>query len=122
MVAGAAFLLVNYLKRAKEGAAESGRSGRFRAIEVLSWVAVATFLFFISSFNLMTSLERAGAVSIAFLAGALIFLPVAIRRTTAIERRLARLPKGVTVGLLIVMLATASLFAAIAWVRPPGFI
>jgi hypothetical protein len=116
---GCCFLLWRYLSRPAE---PPTRRIALLLAEVPSWIAVAVFLFFVSGFTLLTTFERLGIVSTAFLAASVVCLPVVLLRRTALERRLADLPGALVLAVLLLLLAGASA-ATVAYLRtPPAFI
>ena len=92
-------------------------------IEIVSWVAIAVFVFLISQLDLMTPFERVGAVCTAFLVSTAISLPVVlVRRGTALERRLDRVSNGVAMGVVLLVVVVTCVVAAVYWWRPARFI
>jgi hypothetical protein len=115
----AGFLLSRYLA----GSAEpSGRRGVLALLEVAAWLAVAMFLFFVSGVHLMRGLERVGAACAASIGAAIVWLPVAVLRRTALERRLARLSKAAAITALLLFVGAAGAAAIAYLVTPPAFI
>jgi hypothetical protein len=112
---GCGFLAWRFLARLSATA-----SGTFLIIgEILSWAAVAVFLFFVSAFNLQTPVERVGLSSVFFLLTSAACVPLVLLRETALEARLKRLPKSALAGLLFLLLAAAG-FAAARYVLAPA--
>jgi len=116
---GSGFLLARFLSKPSDRAM---RSVLLLAIEGVSWVAVGTFLYFVSGFNLMSGLERSGAACTSFLVASAASLPIVLLRRTALERRLAPLPSAVTVTLLLLILVVSGLATIAYLVAPPAFI
>lgn len=115
---GSGFLLWRYLRRP---AATAG-SIPVLATEVLSWVAIAVFLFFVSAINLQSTAERIGLSSQFFLLTSCIWLPWVFRRETALEARIKRLPKVASVVVLLVILAAAGSGVTAFFLAPPHLI
>ena len=87
-LSGCGFLSFRHLLKPHDS---SARKILLLGIESASWIAIARFLFFVSSINLMTPLERVRVVSMVFLVSRTVFVPVVLLRRTALERRLGRL-------------------------------
>jgi hypothetical protein len=104
------FLLWRYL--AKPGAPPA-RPVPLLLAEAVSWIAIARFVVFVSAINLLVGIGRVGFVCQWFLLGAVISLPVVIRRRTSLEERLAAWPRPLAIAalLLILSLATAAVIA-----------
>jgi hypothetical protein len=110
-------LVYGYVIRRADAA---GRTGG-RVVEAASWVAVIAFLIVGSGINLLVGVERAGVVADSFLLLTLLGLPVVILRRTALEGRLAHLPRpAVRIGAMAA-LVVAGLIALIDFATPTRF-
>lgn len=118
-VFGSAFLLVRFLGKT---ANRSPGAHAMRIAEAAAWVVIAAFLFFVSGVNLMTGVERSGAVSTFFLAASVCWLPVVAVRKTALEARLTQLPRRVAIVMLIVVVAVSGISMINFIVTPSAFI
>jgi hypothetical protein len=106
VLAATAFLLFRYLARPSVVPPRMAS----KILEVLSWVVVTTFLVVVSGVNLLVGIERVGASAGIFLVVSLVWLPILIKRRTAIEHRLARLPArgaGLIAGVIAIFAAIA---------------
>jgi hypothetical protein len=111
-------LVYRYVIRRAE-AARTGAAGC--VVEAVSWVVVIAFLIVGSGIKLLVGVARAGVVADSFLLLTLLELPVVILRRTAVERRLARLPRaGVRIG-ATAALVVAGLVALIDLATPARF-
>lgn len=122
---GSGLLLWRYLRKPTEPPAPTAGTRRavlIFALEGASWIAIATFAYFISGFTLMTSAERVGAACTAFLFTGAGCLPLALARRTALERRLAALPSAAAAILLLLLLVATGAAAAAYLLAPPAFI
>ena len=120
---GSVFLLWRYLRKPTEpSAAGTSRAVIIFGLEGASWIAIATFAYFISGFTLMTSAERVGAACTAFLLTSAGCLPLALARRTALERRLAALSGTAAAVVLLLILAASGAVAAAYLLTPPVFI
>lgn len=120
---GSGWLLWRYLRKPTASpAARTPRAVLVFGLEGASWIAIATFAYFISGFTLMTSAERVGAACTAFLLTAAGCLPLALARRTALERRLAALSSTAAALLLLLILAASGAVAAAYLLTPPAFI
>ncbi len=119
LLLGGAFLLRRLLARPRERPPERRPPW---LLDAASWIVVAGALYLISGANLMRGLERLGAVCTFFLAGAVLGLPILLRRQTAVETRLARLPRTASLILLTAIVGLAG-WAMVAYLTaPPAFI
>jgi len=116
-VLGCGYLLVRYL--ARPGAP---RRLPLLLLELPSWIAVLALLFFLSNYSLVTSFERAGGVCVAFLAALALCLPVALLRRTALEERLGRIPIGVAMAVVLLVIATTAVVAVVHLTTPDRFL
>lgn len=98
------FLLWRYLSKPSE---RTMRRLPALVAEGISWVVVARFLVVVSAINLVRGAERVGVAAQWFLAATAISLPIALTRRTALQRRLASLPKGIVVAALLSILGIA---------------
>ena len=76
--------------------------------EGVSWIVIARFLFLMSGIHLLRGAERMGVASKWFLVATAISLPVVLMRQTALQRRLAALPKAVVTAMLLLILGLAA--------------
>ncbi len=120
---GSGLLLGRYLRKPTEPPPTAGTP---RAVlflgEGASWIAIATFAYFLSGFTLMTAAERVGAACTAFLLTSAVCLPLALARRTALEQRLAALPSTAAAVLLLLILAASGAAAVNHLLTPPAFI
>jgi len=91
-------------------------------IEVASWVTVAALLLFVSQIHLLRGLARWGSVSMFFLVASAICFPLVWTRPTAIEHRLARLPRALVVVALFAVLALSGITLYLFLTTPARFI
>jgi drug/metabolite transporter (DMT)-like permease len=117
-VLGGGYLLWRYLSRPSE----PRRQLPLALVEAVSWLPVGVLLYFISGFALMTSIERIGAASAAFLVSSGACLPIVLARPASLERRLARLPRPVLVAVTFLVLMASGLAAMFYLKRPARFI
>jgi hypothetical protein len=115
---GSGFLLWCYLARP---AANSGGIPLLVA-EILSWDAIAIFLFFVSAIGLQDTAQRIGFASMCFLLTSLLCLPLVIWRETALEAWIRGLPRAMSAAALAVVIATASIAIATYFLIPSHFI
>lgn len=117
-------LLGRYLRKPIEPPPTAGTSRAllFRGLEGASWIAIATFAYFLSGFTLMTSAERVGAACTAFLLTAAGCLPLSLMRRTDLERRLAALSSTAAAVLLLLLLSVSGVAAVTFLLTPPAFI
>lgn len=114
---GAGFLLWRYVSRSPDPPA---RRLPLLVLEGLGWIAVVVFLYFVSGFTLLTTAERVGLASTAFLTASVLCLPVVLlRRGTALERRLSPLPDAAAIALLLLVLV-ASAAATVSYLTTPA--
>lgn len=92
------------------------------AIEVVSWTGIVIFLFLISRFNLFTLFERAGLFCTFFLLASVLCLPLISLRNTALKQRLKKLPRGIALSVLILVLASSGLLVIVYQFSSPQFI
>ena len=116
---GGILLLRHFLSKPKEPETTQSLSW---FLEALSWVVVVAFLYLISGVNLMKGLERLGAVCTFFLATSAGCLPILLLRPTIIERRLARLPRRVSVIALILIVIVSGIAMLSYLTTPPTFV
>jgi len=96
---------------------------RFILLEIVCWTGVIAFLGIISGFTLMTVSERIGLSSAFFLLASVGILPLILfRNTNALEQRLMRLPSGITIIALIVVLTLSGLATMTYLLGTPAFI
>jgi hypothetical protein len=115
---GTSFLLWRYLARPPITA----RSIPPLVAEILSWGAIAVFLYFVSAINLQRTAERIGSSSTSFLMTSLVWLPLVLWRETALEARIERIPRAVCATVLVIVLTAAGIAAARSFLVPPHFI
>jgi hypothetical protein len=115
---GSGFLLWRFLSKPTDRAMNI----LFLLIEGISWIAITVFLILISRFNLQTGFERFGLFCTFFLLTSLCFLPLVLMRKTALEQRLTRLPKSVSISALLVLLALSGLVMIAYLLSTPAFI
>jgi hypothetical protein len=115
---GSGFLLWRYL--AQPPIAASGIP--LLVAEILSWGAAAVFLFYISGFTLLETVHRVGLASLLFLLTSLLCLPLVIWRETALEARIGRLPRAMSLVALVIVLAAAGIAIAAYFLIPPHLI
>jgi hypothetical protein len=116
---GCGFLLRRYL--AKPGAPVA-REALLWSLEAISWLLVVAFLYFLSGVNLLRGGERFGAVCTAFLAASSAALPFLLLRPTRLETRMARLPRGVSVVALLLILGVSILAMSLYLTSASAFI
>ena len=118
MLACSSFLCWIYLSKPAER-----KTGFLRLSgEAASWYVVVWFLVFVSGVNLQVGFERFGSMSVLFLAAWLACLPLVLLRRTALERRLARIPPGLALGVSLGVLATSVISAFVYLVTPQRFV
>lgn len=115
---GSGFLLWRFFAKPTE----RGMSLIAIAIEAISWTAIVIFLILISRFSLFTAFERAGLFCTFFLLASVLCLPLLSLRNTALKQRLKKLPGGVAIAVLILVLASSGLLVIIYQLSPPQFI
>lgn len=116
---GPGFLLWRYLSKPS---AVSGRQVLLLLAEAVSWIVVGRLLLLVSQVNLQVGFERIGAVCTSFLPMTALSLPIVLRRRTALEHRLSRLPRAAAAAIVVVLLLTATAAAIAHFVMPPRFI
>ena len=88
------------------------------AIEFVSWLAIVTFIIFVSPFNLLTGIHRAGAFCTFFLIASVTCLPLMVILNTSLEQRIKRLPKGVVMIVLVLVVVSAGLLTTMHHLMP----
>lgn len=116
LLVGVGYLLYRYLRTPAQGAASAWQL----LAEGLAWLPVIGFLWVVSDFTLLTSLERVGWLSTLFLSTTLIALPIVLRRRTALASRLQRWPKVLGVSVLVGVLLAAVGIAVVHGLRAPA--
>jgi hypothetical protein len=116
---GATILLQRFLR---SPSAEAISRNTMPLIELASWVAVGSFLFFISQIHLLRGIERWGAVSMMFLGTSVCAAPLVWLRPTALEQRLGRMPPRVIAAALCILLTLAALLLFSYLTTPARFI
>lgn len=91
-------------------------------IELISWIVIITFFILISRFNLFTMFERAGLFCTFFLSASVLCFPLVSMRNAALKHRLEKLPRGLTIAALILVLVSSGLIAIIYQISSPRFI
>jgi hypothetical protein len=116
LLAAVGFLLLRYLARPTE------RSRRRLSLifEVVSWIVAMAFLTVVSGVNLLVGIERIGAASVVFLVASVLWLPVVIRKRTALEDRLAALLSGRSATVIVAIVATAAVVTALMNLATPS--
>lgn len=90
------------------------------AIEVICWLLIIAFLFFVSNFTLLTAFERIGLFTALFIACAIISIPILAILQSALVKRVEAWPRAWTVavqlaiGIPAIILTAAYLFTATA--------
>jgi hypothetical protein len=115
-LAAAGFLLARYLARPTE----RPTSGPF-LLEGLSWMIVLAFLTVVSGIHLLVGIERLGAIGESFLMTLVVCVPIAVKRRSALERRLTAFSKGRAVGLVVVIVGLATVGALLDAATPSRF-
>jgi hypothetical protein len=115
---GTGFLLWRYL--ARPSIAAGGIP--LLVVEILSWGAIAVFLYFVSAINLQRTAARIGSSSTSFLLTSLGWLLLLLWRETELESRIKRLPRTVCAAALVIVLAAAGIATARFFLVPPRFI
>jgi hypothetical protein len=115
---GSGFLLRRYLARPPRAAGDIP----LLVAEILSWDAIAVVLFIVSAIGLQDTAERIGSSSMSFLLTSLLCLPLVIWRETALEAWIGRLPRAMSVGALVIVLAAAAIAIAADFLIPPHLI
>ena len=118
LVVGDGFLLLSLLRRplAKR------MSILQLAAESIGWLVVAAFLMLVSGVNLQTPMERAGLSCSYFLLSSVLCLPLTFLRDTTIGQRLRRLPRSVSIGVLVLVLLLSGAIVLAYVITPPAFI
>jgi len=116
---GCGFLLRRLLATPKEPGA---RQALQRALKAISWLVVVSFLYLISGVNLLRAFERFGAVCTYFLVVSVAVLPLLLLRPTDLETRMARLPRGLSVVVLLLLLGVSTVAMVAYLTAPPAFI
>ena len=119
LLLGVGYLLRRFVSRPRE---PRPRRPAALVFEALSFLAIGAFLFLISRVNLTVGLERLGIVCTLFLVAWAVCLPVVSLRRTALEQRVALLPKPVALASLVLTLAATSLIALEYLTAPAAFI
>jgi hypothetical protein len=91
-------------------------------LEALSFLVIGMFLVLVSQVNLTVGFERLGIVCTSFLVAWALCLPIVSLRRTAIEQRVAQLPKAVAVTSVLLTFAATSLIAFKYLTAAPTFI
>lgn len=102
VVLGVLTLLLRFLR--KPGPRRLTRVSAW-PIELVSWMAIGYPTLEFIRIPLTTDLQRWGTLSRVFLTASLLCFPIVWMRATALEQRLLRLPRGVLVVALVVVLA-----------------
>jgi hypothetical protein len=90
--------------------------------EILSWNTIAVTLFTVSGIGLQDTAQRIGSSSMSFLLISLLCLPLVIWRETALEAWIRRLPRAMSVGALVIVLAAATIAIAADFLIPSHLI
>jgi hypothetical protein len=109
------FLLWRFLAKPKQGAMSIPMLG----FELISWIVIITFLILISRFNLFTVFERAGLFCTFFLSASVLCFPLVSLRDAALNHRLIKLPRGITIAVLTIVLILSVLIAIIYQISSP---
>jgi hypothetical protein len=115
---GSGFLLWRYLARPRT----AGGGVLLPIAEILSWGAIAVFLFFVSAMSLQRTAERIGSSSTSFLLASLVWLPLVLWHETALEVRIKRLPRGVCESALVILVVVAGIATVRFFLAPSNFI
>jgi hypothetical protein len=116
---GSVYLVWRYLSKP----ASDGRSSAAVLVpELLSWLAVAVFLWIASGINLLRGFERLGAACMFFLIASVICLPVMAFRRTQLESRWTRVPRPPAMLALLLVLVTSAVIVVIHLSTPARFI
>jgi len=114
---GATVLLRRFLRKPSAEATARGAM-----VELSSWVVVVSFLLFISQMHLLRGVQRWGAVSMVFLSASACCMPFVWLRPTALEQRLARLPRALIVMALCGVLLLSGSLLVLYLTTPTRFI
>jgi len=112
------FLLGRFLRRPSVGHEHPS----LWAAEGISWATLLYFVVVVSDMRLMSDRERVGSTCLFFLGMALLWLPIIALRRTALEHRLAGIPRTVSMGALVVLLAVSGFMVYLLFTLPPEFL
>jgi hypothetical protein len=96
-------------------------NGALTVIEGIGWMAIVAFLVLISGFSLFTTFERIGLFATIFLLASAISFPLLLLRETALEQRLTKVPRAVSIALLILIVASSGLAMSAFQLIDPAF-
>jgi hypothetical protein len=119
LLLGVSYLLRRYVSRPSE---PTPRRPAALALEALSFLAIGAFLVLISRANLTVGFERLGIVCTLFLVAWALCVPVVSLQRTALEQRVAQLPRPIALASLVLTLAATSLIALDYLTTPAAFI
>jgi hypothetical protein len=118
LVASIAFLLWRYLRAARDDARGAGALG---VAEALGIAVVVGFLVLASGARLTRGAQRVGIAAGFALAATVIALALVLPRRSALEARLARVPRGAAVAALVALLLAALAAVGVALATPARF-
>ena len=119
LLLGSAFLGWRYMSKPDS---EAGMSVPIHVLELLSWVAVAAFLWIASGIKLLRGFERLGTACTFFLIASGVSLPIIALRKTRLEYRWTRVPRAAGVLALLLVLVTSAVITAIHVSTPARFL